>query len=348
MDTHVTSWITPNPVVIDGSTSLFIALDRMAEKEIGAILVEKESRLAGIFTGRDLLRLLASNRQRDLNSVLEEPVERFMTANLVWADSADDCSALYAKMKAHNLRHIPVMEDGRLVGLVSMRDLVHFYQNKLEAEFNDARREIESLRKLVSVSNGERIDTLIREVEKYRELSLTDPLTGLFNKRYFQGRIVEEVSRARRYGEELSLIFSDIDHFKQINDRFGHPWGDHALQETAGVLSGSVGELHVLSHLRKSDIIARYGGEEFVVILPETARPGASAAAEKLRRSIDVHPYHIDGEEVHLTMSFGVAALSANDRDANDIVRNADYAMYLAKSSGRNRVMSHPDEIVSR
>ena len=177
---------------------------------------------------------------------------------------------MYMKMKTHDVRHIPILDGEKLVGIVSMRDLIHHYQNKLETAFNEARREIDDLKKLVSVADGEKIETLIKEVQKYKELSLTDYLTGLFNKRYFQARIVEEVTRAKRSSYELSLIFCDIDYFKRINDRFGHQVGDEVLRETARILSGGTDQLNIISRLRKSDIIARYGGEEFVIILPET------------------------------------------------------------------------------
>jgi diguanylate cyclase (GGDEF)-like protein len=245
-------------------------------------------------------------------------------------------------MKTYNIRHIPVLDGERLFGIVSMRDLVHFYQNKLESAYHEARREIENLRKLVAVSNGEKIENLIQEVEKYRELSLTDHLTGLYNKRYFVARLIEETARARRHKGQLSVVFCDIDYFKRINDRFGHPAGDEVLRETARILSGTVTELHVISRLRKSDIIARYGGEEFVVILPETGSEGAAVAAEKIRKTIAEYPFKIGNDEVHITMSFGVAEMSSDELDHNHVIKNADFAMYQAKNGGRNKVCVHP------
>jgi diguanylate cyclase (GGDEF)-like protein len=246
------------------------------------------------------------------------------------------------KMKTYNIRHIPVLDGKKLFGIVSMRDLDRFYQNKLESEYHEARREIENLRKLVAVSNGEKIENLIKEVEKYRELSLTDHLTGLYNKRYFIARLSEEMARARRHQEQISVIFCDIDYFKRINDRFGHPSGDQVLRDTARILSGALTALHIISRLRKSDIIARYGGEEFVVILPETGREGAAVAAEKMRKAVADSPFQLGAEEAHITMSFGVAEISPQDRDHNEVIKNADFAMYQAKNGGRNRVCVYP------
>jgi diguanylate cyclase (GGDEF)-like protein len=316
----------------------------MAEKQIGAILITQNDGLAGIFTERDLLRLFSGNTEEAFKKHLLRPIKDFMTASPICAQLSEDYNTVYMKMKIHEVRHIPILDGGRLVGIVSMRDLIHHYQNRLETAFNEARQEIDDLKKLVFSADGEKIETLIQEVQRYKELSLTDYLTGLFNKRYFQTRFVEEVTRARRSSYDLSLIFCDIDYFKRINDRFGHHIGDEVLRTTAQILSGSIDELNIISRLRKSDIIARYGGEEFVVILPETGKTGAAIAAERLRKKIEKYTFTLDGEKVHITMSFGVAELSPADSDHTEIIKNADYAMYKAKNSGRNRVMVYPPD----
>jgi len=344
METKIESWVTPNPAVVDVGEILVNAIQNMAEKQIGAILITQNDELAGIFTERDLLRLFSGNTEEALKKHLLRPIKDFMTASPICAQLTEDYNTVYMKMKTHDVRHIPILDGEQLVGIVSMRDLIHHYQNKLETAFNEARQEIDDLKKLMSVADGEKIDTLIQEVQRYKELSLTDYLTGLFNKRYFQTRFIEEVTRARRSSYDLSLIFCDIDYFKRINDRFGHHIGDEVLRITAQILSGSIDELNIISRLRKSDIIARYGGEEFVVILPETGKTGAAIAAERLRKKIEKYTFTLDGEKVHITMSFGVTELSPADKDHTEIIKNADYAMYKAKNSGRNRVMVYPPE----
>ena len=344
MEPKIESWVTPNPAVVDGGEILVNAIQKMAEKQIGAILITQNDELAGIFTERDLLRLFSGNTEEAFKKHLLRPIKAFMTASPICAQLTEDYNTVYMKMKTHDVRHIPILDGEQLVGIVSMRDLIHHYQNRLETAFNEARQEIDDLKKLVSVAEGEKIETLIQEVQRYKELSLTDYLTGLFNKRYFQSRFVEEVTRARRSSYDLSLIFCDIDYFKRINDRFGHHIGDEVLRTTAQILSGSIDELNIISRLRKSDIIARYGGEEFVVILPETGKTGAAIAAERLRKKIENHTFTLHGEKVHITMSFGVAELSPTDEDHTEIIKNADYAMYKAKNSGRNRVVVYPAE----
>jgi len=344
MDSKIESWVTPNPALVDAEELLVNAIQTMAEKQIGAILVTQHDKLTGIFTERDLLRFFSGNTEKALKEHLLQPIKNFMTKSPICAQADEDYNIVYMKMKTHDVRHIPILDGERLVGIVSMRDLIHHYQNMLETAFNEARREVEDLKKLVSVDEGEKIETLIKEVQRYKELSLTDYLTGLFNKRYFQTRFVEEVTRARRSSYELSMIFCDIDYFKRINDRFGHNTGDEVLRTTAQILSGGIDELKIISRLRKSDIIARYGGEEFVIILPETGKQGAAIAAERLRQEIENYTFTLDGEEVHITMSFGVAELAATDKDHTEIIKNADYAMYKAKNSGRNRVAVYPPE----
>jgi diguanylate cyclase (GGDEF)-like protein len=344
MDSKIENWITPNPAVVDAEELLVNAVHTMAGKQIGAILVTQNGELSGIFTERDLLRLFSDNTEKAFKEHLLQPIKTFMTASPICAQSKDDYNTVYMKMKTHDVRHIPILEDKKLVGIVSMRDLIHHYQNKLETSYNEARREIEDLKKLVSVANSDKIETLIKEVQKYKELSLTDHLTGLFNKRYFHTRLVEEVTRAKRSSYEISLIFCDIDYFKRVNDRFGHHMGDEVLRKMAQILRGGVDELNIISRLRKSDIIARYGGEEFVIILPETGKQGAAIAAERLRQEVENYTFRLDGEDVHITMSFGVAELSPEDKDHTEIIKNADYAMYKAKNSGRNRVIAYPSD----
>jgi diguanylate cyclase (GGDEF)-like protein len=335
---HIDNWITGDTIAVDSGETLAAAIRLMAKNKIGSILVTNGKALQGIFTERDLLNIFGNNTDKKLAEILDRPVKDFMTRDLVTAQVKDDYNTVYMKMKTHNIRHIPVLDGKTIAGIVSMRDLIHHYQNKLETSYNDARREIEELKELVNVSANEKIRALNKEIHKYKELSLTDELTGLFNKRYFQARFEEEVARAKRYKQRLSLIFCDIDFFKNINDQYGHQVGDRILRETADILKGAMGDLNVIIRLRKSDIIARYGGEEFVVILPETPIEGAVIVGERLRKVIESHGFSADRKKTHMTMSFGIAELREGVDTATDIIKRADHAMYVAKESGRNTV----------
>ena len=335
---RLAKWVTGNPATVDTNATLAESVRVMSVRNIGALLVVNGDGLVGIFTERDLLKVLAS----DAADVLEKPISLFMTANPICAKVDEDYNDVYIKMRTNNIRHIPVIDGEQPVGIVSIRDLTHLYQNKLESDFQGARKQLEKLRELLGEPDANRVLMLLQEIERYRELSLTDELTGLFNKRYFMKRLKEEVARARRYKQCLSLIFCDIDHFKRINDTYGHSVGDLVLMEIGGILAGQIDDLNVISILRKSDIVARYGGEEFVVILPGTDHSGACLAAEKMRSAIEKHLFQIKDCEIKLTMSFGVAELCLESGDFKELISHADEAMYFAKSSGRNCVKVYP------
>ena len=166
-------------------------------------------------------------------------------------------------------------------------------------------------------------------------MSITDDLTQVFNRRHFHTRLEEEIERARRYDHPLSLLLMDIDHFKAVNDRYGHQTGDEVLRTVAAIIR---------SKTRSADIVARYGGEEFVVLLPETKQETAKVTAEKLRTTIEQYPFTPENRSsIHVTASFGVSCLNLSDKNntgiADRIVKMADDAMYQAKQEGRNRVV---------
>lgn len=166
--------------------------------------------------------------------------------------------------------------------------------------------------------------------EHMREQAIRDDLTGLYDHAYFEERLGEEVIRARRYGRPLSLVMLDLDGFKRINDTYGHLEGDRALCVFAEFMQKAV---------RHTDLLARYGGEEFAIIMPETGGPEAGIAAERLRRGIEKETLlHIDGVRVSLTGSFGVAAFPEDADAAEDLIRQADEALYAAKKRGKNQV----------
>ena len=178
----------------------------------------------------------------------------------------------------------------------------------------------------------------LREMQRtLEEQSITDALTGLKNRRFFDERLHEEFRRAQRYGDYLALIMLDLDHFKQVNDRFGHQAGDAVLHEASSLIRASI---------RDPDICARYGGEEFAVILPKTHMSGALAVAERMWRAIGGKEFAIgpgeDGRSpptIRVTASIGVAFYPSKDiNSAELLVRFADQALYQAKKSGRNNI----------
>jgi diguanylate cyclase (GGDEF)-like protein len=164
-----------------------------------------------------------------------------------------------------------------------------------------------------------------------RQFALIDPLTELPNRRALDERLKQEWSRLLRHGGHLALIMADLDGFKQINDRFGHPAGDEVLRQVARLL---------LDGCRESDTPARYGGDEFVVLAPETPAPAAADFADRLRVSLCSQPLRVLGNALAVTASFGVASHEGL-KAPEDLIRAADAALYAAKSAGRNCVRAH-------
>ncbi len=165
--------------------------------------------------------------------------------------------------------------------------------------------------------------------EKLALLAVTDALTGLFNRGYFEEAISREFKRLVRHPRALSLLLIDIDHFKNINDQFGHTAGDSVLKVVASTIK---------KVMRDTDVVARYGGEEFVAILADTDKPGAQNLAERLRKTVFLNPVDIGGNAINVTVSIGVASYPRDADSREELVELADKALYSAKSGGRNKV----------
>jgi diguanylate cyclase (GGDEF)-like protein/PAS domain S-box-containing protein len=170
--------------------------------------------------------------------------------------------------------------------------------------------------------------------EQLREQAIRDPLTGLFNRRYLQETFDREIARANRENKPIGLVIMDIDHFKKVNDAYGHRAGDKVLK--------SLGEL-LIANIRAGDIPCRYGGEEFVIVMPGAILDVAHERAELLRIKFEAMRVPYGGQELLATMSFGVAAYPIHGLHGDAILIRADRALYRAKQSGRNCVVSYQD-----
>jgi len=162
------------------------------------------------------------------------------------------------------------------------------------------------------------------------ELGVNDPLTGVYNKRYFMERLEEELNHAKRFEIPISLAMIDIDHFKKINDSYGHLAGDQVLIKTAELMK---------SICRNTDILARYGGEEFSIILKNTDEKGASVQADRLRKKIAKKNFDLEKNKIKINVSIGIASYqeTAKIKDEKQFIKTADRALYHSKKKGRNR-----------
>ena len=161
-----------------------------------------------------------------------------------------------------------------------------------------------------------------------------DSLTGLYSRRTFDEVFVKEIERANRYGKELSVLFFDLDDFKQVNDTFGHLAGDDALEHVARVVMGEI---------RTIDIASRYGGEEIVVVLPETGKAAAFVVGERIREKVETMKLNYNDQIINLTISGGIATLPIDANDSKNLIANADIAVYKAKEAGKNNIVIYSE-----
>ncbi|HQG30110.1 MAG TPA: diguanylate cyclase, partial [Candidatus Ozemobacteraceae bacterium] len=215
--------------------------------------------------------------------------------------------------------YIPLLKEGEIYGVMKIGQKINgepFTENDLEFFTTLASQAV-----------------IAYENARLYSLAITDSITKLYVHRYFQLRLDEEVKRSRRYNSTLSLLLCDIDHFKMINDQYGHQQGDIILREVSLILRRNI---------RSTDIAARYGGEEFVIILPETTQSDARIVAERIRRDTAKFefPALAPGQPpLHCTISIGVAGFPLNADSKDELIQKADSSMYQAKGQGRNRVV---------
>lgn len=218
-----------------------------------------------------------------------------------------------AHIRAGTLMCVPLMAKDKLLGTLNV--------SRSEPEsFSDKDFEL-----FVNLANQAAI--AIDNARLYR-YAVTDEMTRLYNHRYFQQRLDEELQRADRYENFVSLIILDVDHFKKFNDTYGHPEGDRVLKTVARLIEKSV---------REVDIPARYGGEEFVVICPEKNGEGSLTPAERIRSAIESYDFRIDGKKIQITVSLGVACYPDQARSKAELIQKADFALYYSKHHGRNQ-----------
>ena len=237
-------------------------------------------------------------------------------------------SALYlhAKAQPRSVALLALRRGQRWLGSynIGSNDGVRFHP-KLATDF------LQHLSAIIAVC----IETALNR-EQLKRLGLTDPLTGVGNRRYFDQRLHEEVARAQRVVSPLSCLFVDVDHFKAINDRHGHSAGDEVLRTVAQ---------RIRAELRSADIVARYGGEEFSVLLPQADAARAADVAERIRRCIASTPFNSEEAHIALCVSVSVGAATRNGTDGaledvgGQLLERADTALYRAKRNGRNRVV---------
>lgn len=221
------------------------------------------------------------------------------------------------------------------ITFVIVGGIVYFSGKITRQAFEHAKEELKERQRAESALKtvNEELQKHVKDVEKLqaelRDQAVHDPLTGLYNRRYLDETLSREILRAKRDNDPLSIIVADIDHFKSINDTYGHQIGDLFLVEVAQLFKRVV---------RGSDLVYRYGGEEFVLVLPETTVDSAKMRAEEIRLKCAQLIVQHEGKKLGITLSFGVANYPVNGEQGEEIILKADHALYDAKRMGRNQV----------
>ncbi|MHC5787675.1 GGDEF domain-containing protein [Pseudomonas idahonensis] len=273
---------------------------------------------------------------KQLNERLEAFQSNLQAASDGHADSSSAARAMDTQIReqvdglqssvqeAADLDDLKQVLESHLEGLLGTMD--HHQKQRDEREKEVAAR-LQSLAERVS-SMEQEAQGYREHLEEQRQKALIDPLTGLPNRAAWTERLEHEVGQWRQHGNSLLLAMLDLDHFKRINDNYGHLAGDKVLKIIANVLR---------KRLRGSDFIARFGGEEFVLLMPNTPLPAGARIVEALRAAVEACPFHFKGEPVTITVSVGLSAFKSGDR-SDLVIKRADQALYRAKDAGRNRV----------
>jgi diguanylate cyclase (GGDEF)-like protein len=285
-------------------------LKHLVHNDFDNVVVVEDERPIGILTTKDVIRLIHSHAD------LTRPIEAYMSSPV--ETITNDVSVKQALDFIHEKKYkriVVVKGDGTMAGIISQKELISLSYGKWATLMKESHNELKEINRLLEQRSF-----------KYEKLASTDLLTGLYNRYKFSELYVTAYKTKSQRHNALSLILLDIDHFKQVNDEFGHNVGDRVLVQVAHVL---------LRQVRSVDIVARWGGEEFIILLPTANLDQASKLAEKLRKSIA-------GKEIEnvgkITASLGVSEVVVGDTMESAIAR-ADEALYRAKEDGRNRVV---------
>ena len=306
----------------------------------------------------DTVTLLLLDPEYEIQRILEEDgIDLQQHPSLMFATSAGALESLYpvslfpllgpckqerlaalfplSRRPPSSAALLPLVRHGRLIGSLNIgSDSAQRFVKGVRTDF------FEHLAAVVSIcfENATNLERLKRQ-------GLTDTLTATNNRRFFDQRLHEEVEASKRNMNVLSCLLLDIDHFKQVNDTYGHQMGDKVLREVAALIRG---------HMRESDVLSRYGGEEFASLLSETSEKEALEVAERIRASIQGKGFDMNGKEFCVTISIGVATFrpdadpSYKQMQGEYLIGIADKALYTAKANGRNRVISGGEVMVGQ
>jgi diguanylate cyclase (GGDEF)-like protein len=275
-------------------------IERLNKHRIGAIIIiNKDNVPVGIVTERDIIRSLVAYKEE----TLKKQAQDIMSAPVLTLEPDEDIDSAAILMTLNNVRRLPITKDNKLIGLISYRDLTN------------------ALRKSNYV--------LEEKAELLQDMANRDPLTGLFNKRFINDEIKRQFDAAKQSEQPMAVIMMDIDHFKLVNDTYGHQCGDYVLKNLAGIMQAKSRDINV---------VGRFGGEEFIILGPISDMKSSVFFAERIRSTVEETNFVWEDKEFKITISAGVCVWNSNIKDAKTMIKLADEALYAAKNSGRNQV----------
>ncbi len=284
---------------LDDSTDKIINI--LHNNSIGAIaIVDKKNIPVGIITERDIVAGLYKYRDNILNKLAKD----IMSSPLVYIQPESDIEEAAMLMALNRIRRLPVIKENKLLGIVTYRDLTNILRKSYYS--------------------------LEEKTEILEDKANKDSLTGLYNKGYIMEQLKYHINLSLSIKKPLSIILVDIDHFKKVNDIYGHLCGDYVLKKISSIFQ---------EHTRSFNIIGRYGGEEFLIIAPGSNAKSAFDFAERLRTMIENIQFSYESKNFKITISAGIAELNPKIKKPDTLIANADKALYQAKNSGRNRTM---------
>ena len=307
------------------------------------IVLNTNKKIFGVVIYNDLFTALAKQvKKKNIDCLAEENISKFITKNYIKVPFNTNTNDVFDMMIDKKLDYAVVVDDRDFpIGIV---DIYTLYDIIIKLKIRSIKLSVDNIELESSIEKDRFIKELKKEIDILNEQSIIDHITNLYNIRYFYKVIEEEAERAKRYKYTISLIFMDLDHFKNVNDIYGHDCGNLVLREIGRLLTSSSDNI-----LRRSDISFRYGGEEFIIICPNTNKDEAFTVGERIRRTVENKVFNYESQDIKITISIGISEYRHNSKiSIFQSVKESDMAMYEAKHQGRNKVVIYDDRMADR
>ena len=298
------------------------------------IITNTNKKIFGVITYNELFAILSKQmKKNNIDCLANQNISKFIAKNYIKVPFNTNTNDVFDMMMDKKLDYAVVVDDKDYpIGIV---DIYTLYDVIIKLKIRNVKLSVDNIELESSIEKDRFIKELKKEIDILNEQSIIDHITNLYNIRYFYKVIEEEAERAKRYKYTISLIFMDLDHFKNVNDIYGHDCGNLVLHEIGRMLTSPSDNI-----LRRSDISFRYGGEEFIIICPNTNKQEALIVGERIRKTIENKVFNYESQDIKITISIGISEYRHNSKiSIFQCVKESDIAMYEAKHRGRNRVV---------